>query len=284
MKRPGVTVAARKGYFAVRNTGGMPINPWEAPALGALEQKPVPNAFPVRAGALLFPERGRPGLVPVVVDLKTAPLTFQTADGRQDLHVRLHGPRAVSRPAEPGRAEGEPALRDQGPLGRARAREAGGRDLLSGAGAFAWRLHDGDGRARCAVGQVERATLDRRSAEDRSRRAAHEQPRAGQARGEGAGRGSPRRQSAARQGRDPLSEPRRAGQQSREGSRLLLRRVSGGGRSRAEAVDRAAAGRQAGRAGADAARGAGPTRAESSRSGACRSTSSRQEPTSCAPS
>jgi VWFA-related protein len=83
VKRPGVTVAARKGYFGVRNTGGMPINPWEAPALGALDQQPVPNAFPVRAGALLFPERGRPGLVPVVVDLKTAPLTFKTAgDGK----------------------------------------------------------------------------------------------------------------------------------------------------------------------------------------------------------
>ena len=75
--RPGVTVAARKGYFAVRNPGTTPINDYEAPALGALEQKPVPNAFPIRAGALLFPERGRPGLVPVVVDVKTAPLTFQ---------------------------------------------------------------------------------------------------------------------------------------------------------------------------------------------------------------
>jgi VWFA-related protein len=81
VKRPGVVVAARKGYFSVRDMGGMPVNAWEAPALGALEQKPVPNGFPVRAGALLFPERGRPGLVAVVVDLKTAPITFQpTAD------------------------------------------------------------------------------------------------------------------------------------------------------------------------------------------------------------
>jgi VWFA-related protein len=83
VKRPGVTIAARKGYFAVRDPGGIPINSWEAAALGALEQKPVPNAFPVRAGASLFPERGRPGLVPVVVELKTTPLTFQpTADGK----------------------------------------------------------------------------------------------------------------------------------------------------------------------------------------------------------
>jgi VWFA-related protein len=77
VKRSGLTVAARKGYFAVRNLGNSPINTFEAPALGALEQKPVPNAFPVRAGALLFPERGRPGLVPVVVEVNTAPLTFQ---------------------------------------------------------------------------------------------------------------------------------------------------------------------------------------------------------------
>jgi hypothetical protein len=37
----------------------------------------------VRAGALLFPERGRPGLVPTVVDFSTSPLTFQpSADGK----------------------------------------------------------------------------------------------------------------------------------------------------------------------------------------------------------
>jgi VWFA-related protein len=83
VKRPGVTVAARKGYFAVRNPGNQPLNAWEAPALGALEEKPVPNAFPLRAAALQFPERGRPGLVPVVAQVPTAPLTFQaTPDGK----------------------------------------------------------------------------------------------------------------------------------------------------------------------------------------------------------
>lgn len=83
VKRSGVTIGARKGYFAVRDPGGVAINVWDAAALGALEQKPVPNAFPVRAGALLFPERGRPGLVPVVVDFATAPIAFQPApDGK----------------------------------------------------------------------------------------------------------------------------------------------------------------------------------------------------------
>ena len=90
VKRPDVTIAWRRGYFAVRDPGGAPINAWEAPALGALEQKPVPNAFPVRAGAMLFPERGRPGLVPVVVELKTAPLTFQPAPTAR--HTRRTSP------------------------------------------------------------------------------------------------------------------------------------------------------------------------------------------------
>jgi VWFA-related protein len=83
VKRPGVTLAARKGYFALRETAGTPVNEWEAPALGALESRPVPNAFPVRAGALLFPEPERPGLVPVVVDFKTAPLSFADTGDRK---------------------------------------------------------------------------------------------------------------------------------------------------------------------------------------------------------
>jgi VWFA-related protein len=83
VKRSGVTIASRKGYFALRDPGGVPVNAWEAPALGALEQQPLPNAFAVRAGALRFPERDRPGLVPVVVEFKTAALTFQpSTDGK----------------------------------------------------------------------------------------------------------------------------------------------------------------------------------------------------------
>jgi VWFA-related protein len=83
VNRPGVTIAARKGYFAVRDSGGLPVNAWEASAFGALEQKPVPNAFPVRMAALLFPEPNRPGLAPVIVDFATESITFQAAaDGK----------------------------------------------------------------------------------------------------------------------------------------------------------------------------------------------------------
>ncbi len=102
-----------QGLLRRPRPGGAPINAWEAPALGALEQKPVPNAFPVRAGALLFPERGRPGLVPVVVELKTAPLTFQPAhDGKtytSDFTVLVRFLDEQNQVV----AQGEPALRDQ---------------------------------------------------------------------------------------------------------------------------------------------------------------------------
>jgi len=99
VKRPGVIVAARKGYFAVRDTGGAPVNTWEAPALAALDRRPVPNAFPIRAGALNFPSVGHPGMVPVVVDLKTSPMSFPTAEDQKSFKsdfavvVRFLGPK-----------------------------------------------------------------------------------------------------------------------------------------------------------------------------------------------
>jgi VWFA-related protein len=102
VKRSGVTIAARKGYFAVRDTGGAPVNTWEAPALGLAEKRPVPNAFPVRAAALSFPATRPAGdpvaLVPVLVQLKTAPLTFvpnpdqQTFKSDFAVVVRFLGP------------------------------------------------------------------------------------------------------------------------------------------------------------------------------------------------
>ena len=84
VNRPDVMVQHRQGYLAVRVPPGEPVLTYEAPALAMLEVTPVPNAFPVRAGALRFPEPARPGLTPVVVELPTAGLTFQpTEDGSE---------------------------------------------------------------------------------------------------------------------------------------------------------------------------------------------------------
>ena len=99
VKRSGVTVAARKGYFAVRDTGGAPVNAWEAPALAALDRRPVPNAFPIRAGVLQFPTKAHPGMVPVVVDLKTSPMSFSPTEDQKSFKsdfavvVRFLGPK-----------------------------------------------------------------------------------------------------------------------------------------------------------------------------------------------
>src|SRR4029079_2261948 len=82
VKRGGVNVHSRKGYFAVRETG-QPVRTYEAPALAALDRTPVPNAFPVRASFLRFPERDHPQRISVVVQLSTAPITFVPAEDKK---------------------------------------------------------------------------------------------------------------------------------------------------------------------------------------------------------
>ena len=82
VKRGGVNVHSRKGYFAVRETG-QPVRTYEAPALAALDRTPVPNAFPVRASFLRFPEKDHPQRISVVVQLSTAPITFVPAEDKK---------------------------------------------------------------------------------------------------------------------------------------------------------------------------------------------------------
>lgn len=84
VRRPGVRVSSRKGYFAVRpSLTGAPVLSYEAPALALLERTPLPNAFPARSTALLFPEPSRIGLVPVIVNVPMSGMTFQAAaDGK----------------------------------------------------------------------------------------------------------------------------------------------------------------------------------------------------------
>ena len=235
VKRSGLTIAARKGYFAVRNPGTSPVNDWEAPALGALEQKPVPNAFPVRAGALLFPERGRPGLVPVVVEVKTEPLTFQPdKDGKSytsDFTVLV---RFLDRNHQVARklSEHYQIRGDVGQIDRAKQGEV----ASIGVRAAAWRLLDGNRGPRRAVRQVERSLCNRRSASHRGQQAPHEQSGSCEARRERPREGSAGRQSAARQRRRAFAQSRGSRQQGVEGSDVLLRDVSGQGRKRANVV------------------------------------------------
>jgi VWFA-related protein len=84
VRRPGLQVRSRKGYYAVRpSSSDAPILSYEAPALAILEQTPLPNAFPVRAMALRFPEQTRTDLVPVIVSVPTSGVTFQPSPDKK---------------------------------------------------------------------------------------------------------------------------------------------------------------------------------------------------------
>ena len=79
VKRGALSVASRKGYYAVRSVGTQPVKPFEGPALAMLERTPVPNAFPVLASALRFPAPKTPGLMPVLVSTSGRSITFEPA-------------------------------------------------------------------------------------------------------------------------------------------------------------------------------------------------------------
>jgi VWFA-related protein len=76
VKRSGLDVQSRKGYFALRSTFVSPVLSYEAPALGALENQPKANSFPFYAAGFSFPERERVGLVPIIADLPMSAFTF----------------------------------------------------------------------------------------------------------------------------------------------------------------------------------------------------------------
>jgi len=70
LARSGMEVQAREGYFAVRpEATATPILGYEAPAIALLDRSPRPDAFPVRMIGLAFPDRKRPGLAPVLVEV-----------------------------------------------------------------------------------------------------------------------------------------------------------------------------------------------------------------------
>ena len=71
MKRTNTEVFSRKGYRATRNPGLPPGLGYEGPALAMLDHGALPNAFPIRAGGLVFPDRLAGATVPIIVKVNT---------------------------------------------------------------------------------------------------------------------------------------------------------------------------------------------------------------------
>jgi len=76
VNRGGTDVQARKGYYGLATTYKSPVLSFEAPALAILERKTQPNGFLTRGAAFSFPEGGKPGLVPVLVDIPASAINF----------------------------------------------------------------------------------------------------------------------------------------------------------------------------------------------------------------
>ncbi len=81
--KPGVAIFARNGYRAIRGAGMPPALSYEAPALAMLDgHSALPNAFPIRAGGLVFPDQQTGAIVPIIVKVNTSALQFFTDQAR----------------------------------------------------------------------------------------------------------------------------------------------------------------------------------------------------------
>ena len=82
VNRSGIDVQSRKGYFAVNSTGSSPVLFYEAPALALLNSATPPNAFPLQAACLNFPEAAKPGRTSISVQAPASAFTF--LEGKDD--------------------------------------------------------------------------------------------------------------------------------------------------------------------------------------------------------
>ncbi len=89
VKRSAVDVQARQGYYAVGARYDTPVMAFEAPALAILGGKSQPNAFAIKAAAFSFPESGKPGLVPVVVEVPVSSVNFVSDSEKKTFRTDL---------------------------------------------------------------------------------------------------------------------------------------------------------------------------------------------------
>jgi VWFA-related protein len=83
VKRSGLTVQSRKGYFAINGIFASPVLSYEVPALALLGSNQRPDSFPVRAAGFNFPETGRTGLTPLLVEAPMGDFSLQVDNSKK---------------------------------------------------------------------------------------------------------------------------------------------------------------------------------------------------------
>ena len=89
VRRPGITLQTREGYFALPPGEGSVDFPWELPLLKALRSSPPPRDFELHANAYHFgPERGEVRHT-LVAEIPLAGLAFEGRGGTRKAHFSV---------------------------------------------------------------------------------------------------------------------------------------------------------------------------------------------------
>jgi len=86
VRRSGLEVQSRKGYFALKPGGTTPILPYEAPVVALLDRGgPAAQAFPLHTTALVFPAAGANSQVPVLVQVPGTAVKYVPDPSQKDV-------------------------------------------------------------------------------------------------------------------------------------------------------------------------------------------------------
>jgi VWFA-related protein len=78
VKRSGLTVQARKGYYAIHTSFDSPVLEYETPALAVAASGRGPKDLTVRSSAMSFPENARTGLIATMAEIPMQAITIRS--------------------------------------------------------------------------------------------------------------------------------------------------------------------------------------------------------------